>query len=172
MKDKLEKCFKGTKEIPPRIIRKKPDAGTAMAHLEKVESNILAMEKMFDEKYFDWTIVAAYYSMYHSVLAALRVIGLDARSHECAILAFEKFYTKKGKVDENYVVYLRQAKELSEKYSETLEKVKTMRVEASYGTGEIKSTDAAFAMTSAKEFASEIRKTVHEARGIGYYKMR
>lgn len=167
MYDRLDKCFSGSKESPPRLIRTNPDINVAEAHLTKAETNTAVMELMLQNKFFDWTIVTAYYSMYHATLAALWLIGIDARSHECAVLAFERFYAKKGMVENKYVEYLHRAKELGEKYAETLEKVKTMRVQASYGTGEIKSLDASFASSRAKEFLSAINKLVHEAKGLG-----
>jgi len=171
MKDELEKCFRGSKETPPRLIIKKPNLVLAEEHLEKAETNLLAMEKMFESKFFDWTIVTAYYSMYHAVLAALWVIGLDARSHECAISAFERFYAKKGKVGSEYFEYLKRAKALGERYLESLEKVRMLRVQASYGIGEIKSADALFARTNAKDFVMAVKKIVYEAKGLGYYQI-
>jgi len=105
--------------------------------------------------------------MYHATLAALWIIGIDARSHECAVLAFERFYAKKGKVESRYIGYLHRAKELGEKYAETLEKVRTMRIHASYGTDEIKSVDASFARSQAKDFLVVIRQLIHEAKGLG-----
>jgi len=167
MYDRLDKCFQGSKESPPRLIQKEPDLDRAEDHLDKAEMNVAAMETLFQNKFFDWTIVAAYYSMYHATLAALWVIGIDARSHECAVLAFERFYAKKGKVERKYIEYLHRAKELSEKYSETLEKVRTMRVQASYGVGEIKSADADFSRVQAKNFFVTIKQLIHEAKGLG-----
>ncbi|MBI5046842.1 HEPN domain-containing protein [Candidatus Micrarchaeota archaeon] len=166
MEDKLGRCFEGEGRVPPRLIRKKPDMETVDAHLHKAETNSIVMETMFQNKFFDWTIVTAYYSMYHATLAALWVIGIDARSHECAVIAFERFYAKKGKVENKYLEYLERAKELSEKYSETLEKVRTLRVKASYGLGEIHSTDATFSRTQAKDFLSIVRNIVNEAKGL------
>jgi len=168
--DRLSRCFLGSREIPTRLIRKEPNISMAEEHLEKAEHNLLAMESMFQNKFFDWTIVTSYYAMYHATLAALWLIGIDARSHECAVLAFEGFYAKKGKVDKRYLEYLHRAKDLSEKYAETLEKIRTLRVQASYGIGEIKSADATFSSSQAKEFVRAIRKLIHEARGIGYTK--
>ena len=170
MADRLERCFEGSGESPPRLIKKEPSPRVAEEHLEKAESNLLAMEMMFQGKFFDWTIVASYYSMYHAALAALWLIGLDARSHECAALAFEKFYAKKGHVDGKYLEYLRRAKDLGEKYADTLEKVRTLRVQASYGIGEIKSAEASFARSGAKEFVAAVRKIIYEAKGMGYQK--
>lgn len=164
--DRLDRCFAGTLESPPRLIKKKPDLNIVDEHIVKADMNIAAMELMFNNKFFDWTIVTAYYSMYHATLAALWLIGLEAKSHECAVIAFERFYAKKGKVESKYVEYLRRAKDLSEKYAETLEKVRTLRVRASYGIGEIKSVDAIFSRTQAKDFVSLIKQLVHEAKGL------
>ncbi len=171
MKDRFEKCFKGSKETPPRLIKKEPNIGKAEEHMHKAETNIMAMEKMFENKFFDWTIVTAYYSMYHAVLAALWIIGIDARSHECAVLAFERFYTKQGKVDKQYLEFVDRAKELSKKYSDSLEKVRTLRIKASYGVGEIKSGEAESARANAKNLLIELRKIIHEAKGFEYIKM-
>ncbi|MBS3067363.1 HEPN domain-containing protein [Candidatus Micrarchaeota archaeon] len=167
MMDRLDRCFIGTPESPPRLIKKKPNLDAADEHIEKADTNIAAMELMFSNKFFDWTIVTAYYSMYHATLAALWLIGLEAKSHECAVLAFERFYAKKGKVDNKYLEYLQRAKELSERYAETLDKVRTWRVQASYGIGEINSVDASFARTQAKEFLAAIKRIVLEAKGLG-----
>ncbi|HIH23188.1 TPA: HEPN domain-containing protein [Candidatus Micrarchaeota archaeon] len=166
MRDRLDKCFEGTRESPPRLIQKNPNIELAEEHLDKAENNIAALEVMFQNKFFDWAIVTAYYSMYHATLAALWLIGIDARSHECAVLAFERFYAKKGRVENKYVEYLHRAKDLSEKYAETLEKVRTLRVQASYGIGEIKSVDAIFVRTQAKDFVAAIRQIIHEAKGL------
>lgn len=172
MKDRLEKCFRGSKEIPPRLIRKSPNLNKADEHMQKADRNLLAMNNMYENKFFDWTIVTAYYSLYHAVLAALWLIGLNARSHECAILAFERFYAKKGNVDKRYFSYVKSAKELSEKYLDTLEKVRTLRIEASYGTGEIKSKDADYARTNAQEFVNIVRELIYEAKGVEYHRMK
>lgn len=171
MKDRFKRCFSGSKETPPRLIKKEPNFDKAEEHMHKAETNILAMEKMFENKFFDWTIVTAYYSMYHAVLAALWVIGIDARSHECAVLAFERFYTKQGKVDKQYLEFVDRAKELSKKYSDSLEQVRTLRIKASYGVGEIKSGEAESARSNAKNLLIELRKIIHEAKGFEYVKM-
>jgi len=171
MKDLLEACLNGTKGIPPRLIRRTADIDRAEEHLSKAERNGMAMNIMYEKGFFDWSIVCAYYSMYHATLASLWVLGLDARSHECAIVAFEAFYVKKMKVSEKLLVYLDKAKQLSEKYADSIKNVKKMRIEASYGLGELKSPEASIAMSNAKEFVTEITAIVHEARGFGYIKI-
>ena len=169
--DKLDRCFVGSGREPPRLLKKEPSINAAEEHLQKAEANLLAMETMFQNKHFDWTVVTSYYAMYHAALSALWLIGIDARSHECAILAFEVFHARKGKVNAKYAEYIKRAKGLSEKYAETLEKAKALRVKASYGIGEISSSDAESARARAKEFVAAIREVVFEAKGSVYVRI-
>ena len=164
--DLLMRCFKGTRETPPRLMRVKPDMMRAEDHLRKAEHNIRAMDKMLESKFFDWTIICGYYAMYHAVMGSLWLIGLEARSHECAISAFERFYVKKGRVGNEYMSYMEKAKQLSKKYADSLENAKDKRVKASYGIGEVKSPEAERIKSDAKAFVRAISNLVHEAKGI------
>ncbi len=163
---KIKRCFEGTKEIPPRLIKAKPSISTAEEHLIKADKNLLAMDLMHENKFFDWTIVCAYYAMYHATMASLWLLGLDARSHECALLAFRTFYIKKGRVAREYYEYLEKAEKLSAKYGDTLEKARFMRINASYGLGEAKSWEAEAASAKAKDFVNEIKRLVYEEKGV------
>lgn len=162
----LEKCFEGAPNVPKRLIKVPENLEKAKEHLEKSNHNIFAAKSMHDNKFFDWTITCAYYSMYHATMASLWLIGLDARSHECAIAAFEAFYVKKMIVDKDYTEYIRKAKTLSKKYSETLEYAKSERIKASYGVGEITSQEATRVLNDARNFLAEITKIVSEVEGI------
>jgi len=167
---KLDRCFEGTSEVPPRLIKCDANVSIAKAHLEKAEKNLHAAQKMSQDKFFDWQIVCAYYSMYHGTMAALVLIGLDARSHECAIAAFEAFYIDK-KVSKEYAVHLQNAKQLNKIYSNTSANAKTERIKASYGIGEITSEEAAQVMRNAQQFLLEIKKLVFSASGGEYVKI-
>ncbi len=166
----LDRCFEGTPDVPPKLIEQGVDVDVAKSHLEKAEHNLHAAQKMAENKIFDWQIVCAYYSMYHATMAALFLIGLEARSHECAIAAFEAFYISK-KVPKEYASYLKNAKQLSKSYSNPLANAKTERIKASYGLGEIRSDEAAGVMNNAREFLAEIKKLVYAASGNEYLKM-
>ena len=104
-------------------------------------------------------------------MASLWLIGLDARSHECAIAAFETFYVKEGKVGKDYLEYFKKAKKLSRRYADFLEYAKSERIKASYGLGEITSKEAAKVLDDARNFTAEISRLVFEAKGISYRKM-
>jgi len=167
----LERCFEGTPDMPPRLIKRGVDVEAAKNHLEKAEHNLHAAQKMEENKLYDWQIVCAYYSMYHATMAALFLIGLEARSHECAIASFEAFYINK-KVPKEYAAYLKNAKQLSKSYSDTLANAKTERIKASYGVGEIKSDEANKVMFNARAFVGEIKTLVYAASGNEYVKMK
>lgn len=169
--NQIERCFEGTLDTPPRLIKQGVDVDAAKGHLEKAEHNLHAAQKMAENKFFDWQIVCAYYSMYHATMAALFLIGLDARSHECAIAAFEAFYISK-KVPKEYAEYLKNAKQLSKVYSNTLANAKTERIKASYGLGEIRSDEAGKVMSNARAFVAEIKALVYAASGSEYMKMK
>ncbi len=169
--NQLERCFEGTPDVPPKLIECGVGVDAAKRHLEKAEWNLHAARKMEEGKFFDWQIVCSYYSMYHATMAALFLIGLEARSHECAISAFEVFYIDK-KVPREYAAYLKNAKQLGKVYADTLSNAKTERIKASYGLGEITSAEAARVMSNAQQFLMEVKKLVYSASGSEYMKMK
>ena len=148
----LDRCFEGSGEIPKRLIKVQESVNKAEEHLEKANKNLLAATKMNEFKFFDWTITCSYYAMYHATMASLWLIGLDARSHECAIVAFETFYVQERKVFPDYTEYVKKAKKLSKTYSDSLEYAKTERIKASYGLGEITSQEANKVLNDGRDF--------------------
>jgi len=167
----LDRCFEGAGNIPRRLIKVPESAEKAEEHLEKANRNLLAAKLMNDNKHFDWTITCSYYAMYHATMASLWLIGVDARSHECAIIAFEAFYIKEKKVGKEYLDYVKKAITLSRKYADSLEYAKTERIKASYGLGEITSQESGKVLADARDFVAEITRIVHEAKGFSYQKM-
>lgn len=168
----LDRCFEGSGEIPKRLIKVHESVEKAEAHLEKANRNLLAATKMNENKFFDWAITCSYYAMYHATMASLWLIGLDARSHECAIAAFEIFYVQERKAFPEYAEYLKKAKKLSKTYSDSLEYAKTERIKASYGLGEISSEEANKVLKDSRDFITEITKIVFEKKGFDYIKAR
>lgn len=163
---RLRKCFEGTKEMSPRLAKVRPSISTAEEHLSKAERNLLAMSLMRENDFLDWAIVCGYYAMYHATMASLWLLGLDARSHECALLAFRTFYIKKGRISREYYEYIEKAKKLSKKYGESLNKARSMRIKASYGLEAVKHAKAELVASNAREFVNEIKRLVYEERGV------
>lgn len=167
----LDRCFEGAANVPKRLLKVPESPEKAEEHLEKANRDLVAAKIMSDNKFFDWAITCAYYAMYHAAMASLWLIGIEARSHECAIAAFWTFYVKKQKVDRKYLEYVRRAKGLSSKYVDALEHAKTERIKASYGLGEITSHEADRVLNEARDFVAEITHITYEAKGFGYQKM-
>ncbi len=162
----IERCFSGTLERPPRLLRAKIDAGMAEAHLSKAETNLRAMNLLLDNKFFDWSISCGYYAAYHAAQACLWLVGLDAHSHECTLAAFDAFYVKKGSVPKQYLDCLQRAQTLSDKYSNALEYAKAEREKAAYGLGEIRSHEAERVASDARLFVLEAKKLLYQKKGI------
>ncbi|MFH0737569.1 MAG: HEPN domain-containing protein [Candidatus Micrarchaeota archaeon] len=167
----IDRCFEGAANVPKRLLKVPASIEKAEEHLEKANRNLIAAKLMNDNKFFDWTISCAYYAMYHATMASIWLIGIDARSHECAIAAFEVFYVKRQKVDKEYLEYVKKAKSLDSRYSDSLEYAKSERIKASYGLGGITSTEADRVLSDARDFVAEITRIVYESKGFGYQKM-
>lgn len=163
----LDRCFEGAPNVPKRLLRVPISIEKAEEHLEKANRNLFAAKLMNDNKFFDWAITCGYYAMYHATMASLWLVGLEARSHECAITAFEMFYVKEQKVGKEYLDYLKKAKTLNRKYADSLEYAKTERIKASYGLGEITSLEASRVLSDSREFVATIGQLALEAKGLG-----
>ena len=130
----------------------------ARQHIDKARRNLRAMKIMFDNDLFDWTIICGYYAMYHAVLAALFNIGIRATAHYCAIAAFKEFYVRRGKVRSEYLTYIKRAKQLEQKYANTLEKAQEDRVIDQYGIEVLTNDDAEWILEDAKDFVLKIEE--------------
>jgi uncharacterized protein (UPF0332 family) len=138
----LSKCFNPRRAHRPELLRIIPQKNNAKAHLKKAHGNLKAMNLMFENEFFDWTVICGYYAIYHAVLAALSQIGLRAFSHLCALSAFQKFFIERGKVPKEYVRYLERAESLEKRYSDTLLEAREYRVKVQYGTEILVNDDA------------------------------
>lgn len=161
MPENLERILQGCfhpKEGRPNLQKVPVGNERAGQHIDKAHNNLRAMKLMFDNDLFDWTIICGYYAMYHAVLAALYKIGIRATAHYCAIAAFKEFYVKRGKVKPEYIAYIKRAKQLEQKYSESLEKAQENRVVEQYGVEIITNDDAEWIIEDAKDFLLKIEE--------------
>jgi len=117
---------------------------------------------MFENEFFDWTVICGYYAIYHAVLAALFQIGLSAFSHLCAISAFQKFFIERGKVPKKYVKYLKRAKVLEKRYSDSLIEARENRVNVQYGTEIITNDQAEWMIEDAEDFVLKVEELLAE----------
>jgi uncharacterized protein (UPF0332 family) len=155
----LQGCFH-PKEGRPNLRKVPVNAERARQHIDKANGNLRAMKMMFDGDLFDWTIICGYYAMYHAVLAALYKIGIRATAHYCALAAFKEFYVKRGKVKPEFLTYINRAKQLEQKYSESLDKAQEDRVVEQYGVEIITNDDAEWIIEDAKDFVLKIEEVL------------
>ncbi|MCK4584777.1 HEPN domain-containing protein [candidate division WOR-3 bacterium] len=157
----LRECFH-PKKGKPNLRNIRVSVKMVRQHIDKAHSNLRAMKIMFDNNLFDWTIICGYYAMYHAVLASLFIIGIRATAHYCAIVAFKKFYVKRGKVKPEYINYIKKARQLEQKYAETLEKAQEDRVIEQYGVEILSNDDAEWIIEDAKDFVLKIEEVIAE----------
>ena len=89
-------------------------------------------------------------------------VGILARAHYCAIAAFRKFYVERGKVKPEYIDYIKKAKQLEQKYSETLEKAQENRVVEQYGVEILTNDDAEWIIEDAEDLVLKIEEVIAE----------
>ena len=157
----LQSCFY-PKEGRPNLHKVPVNVERARQHIDKARKNLRAMKIMFDNDLFDWAVICGYYAMYHAVLASLLKIGIRATAHYCAIAAFKEFYVKRGKVKSGYTAYIKRAKQLEQKYADTLEKAQEDSVIEQYGIEALTNDDAEWILEDAKDFVLKIEEVLAE----------
>ena len=99
-KDKLEKCFGEGKKGGERhqgLRKASPSKETANEHLAKALHNFQAMTTFHELRYSDWAASAAFYTLYHGLLAILAQQGYESRNQSCTFALVEDLIAK-GKV--------------------------------------------------------------------------
>ncbi len=111
---------------------------------------------------YDWVIIASYYSMYSSALAAIAKLGFKSKSHAATIAVLERFYVhEKGSLEERHIHKLSKAYALSEGLITKLLETKTKRETAQYdATPAISRENAKTALYDAEEFIDRIEQVL------------
>lgn len=95
--DKVEKCFVEGKRGGERhqgILIIVPSTEKAREHLDKALHNFQAMVVFREQQFSDWSAAAAFYTLYHGLLALLAVLGYESRNQSCTFALVEEFITK------------------------------------------------------------------------------
>ena len=81
----LEKARKEMEEngIHKGLIKIKPERRLIEDHIKKAEHNLKAMSDFKRIGYSDWSASAAFYSIYHCLLAIITKFGYESRNQEC-----------------------------------------------------------------------------------------
>lgn len=107
----------------------KPSTEEANNHIQKALHNLEAVNHNIKGGFGDWAVSAAFYAMYHSLLAILFKLGYDSRNQECTINAID-YFIKTGRInfDPGYITMIRRTDELMGSDA------KALREEFQYGT--------------------------------------
>ena len=100
IKNKLEKCFKEGeigKERHQGLRKIKIDRERINNHLIKAEHNLNSMIYFRKGGFSDWPASAAFYTLYHCLLALTARHGYESRNQKCT-LAFIEDLIEKGKI--------------------------------------------------------------------------
>lgn len=65
------------------LVRTAPDTAKARAHIAKAEHNLRLLISLKKGEFSDWCGAAAFYSIYHSLLAILAKFGYESGNQEC-----------------------------------------------------------------------------------------
>ena len=79
--------------------------------LKKAEQALRAAQNLLADGLYDDAVSRAYYAVFHSARAALKIKGIETVSHKGLISQFALHLVKAGEVDEEYGDILRQIKE-------------------------------------------------------------
>jgi uncharacterized protein (UPF0332 family) len=98
LKDKLKACFdEGSRgaERHQGLRKVKVDSAVVRAHVSKAIHNFEAMQVLHDSGFSDWSASAAFYTLYHGLLALLAQRGFESRNQSCTFAFIEDLIVKK-----------------------------------------------------------------------------
>jgi uncharacterized protein (UPF0332 family) len=132
----------------------------ALSENEKVKKEIGLSS---DYEGYDWVVVSAYYSMYHTTLSAIASIGFKSNNHMATIYLLHYYFVLQGKLEKKYVDYLEKARTLEEKYVAMIKRAKRTRETAQYSVDKSFSRKEAESMiTMATDFVNRIDEMLSE----------
>jgi len=80
------------------------------AEMREAERDLESAKRSLGEPDYKWTIIKAYYSMFHACKSLLFSVGYTEKSHDCLIAAIEELFTDKGLLPASLVTDIRNAK--------------------------------------------------------------
>lgn len=166
-KDIILNALKRAKDERGLRISKSNDS-LSKGHLSKADHNLIVMTDLNKLGHEDWTVVTAYYAMYHSALALLAKIGLESKDHATTAAILEYFFGEQ--ISKGLIGKFNQLKErkdkieavmIEEKYIDYLWKVKRARETVQYGVS-ISYKEKDVIVNNARAFVSKIKLVISE----------
>jgi uncharacterized protein (UPF0332 family) len=135
-----------------------PNDKKVKEHLEKAKRNLLLINHLAKINYSDWAVSAAFYSMYHCLLAILWKHGYESRNQSCTFAVVENLIAA-GKID----VTIDELKSIQESSNGHDETVVDMREYYQYGTDtEVEKEKLDKLQKEAKQFVEKVRVMLEE----------
>ncbi len=149
----------------PGISRKNFGVANLLFRISEEEVAKKLLNLSLDFEMYDWVIIASYYAMYTSALAALAKLGFKSKSHTATIKAIEYYYSEENDenkcntLDQKDIHKLTRAYMLSEQLITKLIQTKTKRETAQYdATPLITREMAKSSLNDADEFIAKIEE--------------
>jgi len=97
IKDKLKNCLKEGKkgERHKGLKEVKPSMEIAQEHIKKAIHNFNAIDTFYRAGYSDWSASAAFYCLYHCLLALISKKGFESRNQTCTFELIENMIENK-----------------------------------------------------------------------------
>lgn len=97
IEEKIKRCVEeGKRGERHKGLRKiNPNKQLALEHLNKAIHNFAAMNNFYKNGFSDWSASAAFYSLYHCLLAILAKNGYESRNQKCTFVMIENLINKK-----------------------------------------------------------------------------
>ncbi len=147
-------------------------------YMKKARNNLITMSLLFslysnkeavdvltvpdDYDPGEWVVTCGYYAMYMAAMSALAKIDYKSKNHSATVLALEKFFVKKKKLESKYLKMLKDAK-LEKEDIELLKGAKTKRQIAQYSVTKKTTKDLASTVKEdAYKFVERIEKLLEE----------
>ena len=128
-----------------KLIKVKDTADLISKELSESQSDLSSAQSSLNEKNHKWTIVQAYYSMFHASKALIYKKGYREKSHHCLAIALKALFVDENIMEEKYYNYFRDCMAL--------------RHDADYGM--IYSAESSKEVVDwAKEFLKEAKKLI------------
>ena len=134
------------------------DEEESLNQLKKAKSDLQTMEYLYKGNKTDWVASAAFYAMYHSLLAVLYKLGYESRNQECTIVAIENFM-QEGVInlEQTYIDMIRSLQDNKD--------ARSIREEMQYGSKTaMEKKRCEILMNQSKDFVERISRVVKEIK--------
>lgn len=97
-----------------RLVKVEIDLRTVAREVDLAHSDLSEGEASIERGSNKWATVQAYYAMFHAAKALVHQKGYREKSHQCLAIALRELYVRAGKLDEQMLMEIEDARALRE----------------------------------------------------------